>query len=53
MGAETKQSIFSHRHVVNLFNVCKICIWSKNLNTRFTLGDCLFGAVKLIKNADP
>ena len=25
----------------------------KNLNTAFTLDDCLFGAVKLTKNADP
>ena len=26
--------------------------WSKNLNTDFTLGDCLFGGVKLTKNVD-
>ena len=25
----------------------------KNLNTDFTLGNCLFGSVKLTKNADP
>ena len=25
----------------------------RNLNTNFTLGNCLFGSVKLIKNADP
>ena len=24
----------------------------RNLNTNFTLGNCLFGSVKLIKNAD-
>ena len=27
--------------------------WSGDLNTDFTLGDCMFGAVKLTKNADP
>ena len=25
----------------------------KNLKTDFTLGNCLFGAVKLTKNSDP
>ena len=27
--------------------------WSRDLNTDFTLGNCLFGSVKLTKNADP
>ena len=27
--------------------------WSKDLNTDFTLGNCLFEAMKLTKNADP
>ena len=27
--------------------------WLRNLNTDFTLGSCLFGSVKLTKNADP
>ena len=26
--------------------------WSRDVNTDFTLKDCLFGSVKLIKNAD-
>ena len=26
--------------------------WSRNLNSDFTLKDCLFGSVKLAKNAD-
>ena len=26
--------------------------WWKDLNTDFTVGNCLFGAVKLSKNAD-
>ena len=28
-------------------------MWSRNLNKKFTLGDCLFGAVKLIKSPGP
>ena len=27
--------------------------WSRDTNTKFTLGDCLFGAVKLTDNANP
>ena len=27
--------------------------WSQDLKTKFNLKDCLFGAVKLTKNADP
>ena len=26
--------------------------WPRDLNTDFTLGNCLFGSVKLTKNAD-
>ena len=36
-------------------NLC-ICYtldpWSRDLNTDFTLGNCLFGSVKVTKNAD-
>ena len=28
-------------------------MWLRNLNTDFALDNCLFGSVKLIKNADP
>ena len=28
-------------------------MWSKDLNTHFTLADYLFGALKITKNADP
>ena len=31
----------------------KLDAWSKELNTNFTLGICLFDAVKLTKNTDP
>ena len=27
--------------------------WSRYLNTDFTVGNCLFGSVKLTKNTDP
>ena len=38
---------------VDLFIVYELERWSQDLNTDFTLKDCLFGAVKLTKNADP
>ena len=28
-------------------------IWSRNLNIDFTISNCLFGTVKVTKNADP
>ena len=31
----------------------KLDAWSKDLNTDFTLGNCLTGAVKLSNSADP
>ena len=34
-----------------MFIICELETWSKDLNTDFTLGDCLLGAVKLAKNA--
>ena len=39
--------------MVNLFIVYELDRWSRELNTDFTLKYCLFGAVKLTKNADP
>ena len=38
---------------VNLFIVYELERWLQDLNTDFTLKDCLSGAVKLTKNADP
>ena len=38
---------------VNLFFVYELDTWSKNSSAAFTLKYCLFGAVKLDKNADP
>ena len=44
---------FLHKNVVNLYISYKLEPWSKHLNIDFTLGNCLFGALKLTKNADP
>lgn len=42
------RAIFTHKTVVNLF-VFESDTWSKNLHTKFTLGDCVF----IAKNAGP
>ena len=42
---------FTHRNIVNY--CYELDIWSRDLNTNFTLKDCLFGVVKLTKNVDP
>ena len=39
--------------MVNLYISYLLNEWSKDLNADFTLGNCLFGAVKLTKKADP
>ena len=44
---------FLHKNVVNLYVSYNLDEWSKDLNTHFTLGNSLFEAVKLTKNADP
>ena len=44
---------FLHKNVVNSYVSYELDTWSRDLNTDFTLGNCLFGAVKLTKNADP
>ena len=48
-----EKAILSHRNVVNLFIVYELDTCSRDLNTDFTSDNCLFGAVKLTKNADP
>ena len=48
-----KSVSFLHKSIVILYISCKLDTWPKNLNTDFTLGNCLFGAVKITKNADP
>ena len=43
---------FTLDSVATLFIVCKLDRWSQDLNTDFTPKKCLFGSVKLTKNAD-
>ena len=38
--------------MVNLFNAYELDTWPRGLNTDFALVGCLFGAIKLTKNAD-
>ena len=40
------------RKVINLYISDTLYTWSRDLNTDFTLGYCLFGAVDLTKIAD-
>ena len=47
------QATFTSKNVVNFFVVYELVSWPRDLNTDFTLGGCLFGGVKLTKNADP
>ena len=43
---------FTPRNLVTLSIVYELDTWSRDLNTDFTLTDCLFGTVKLTKNAN-
>ena len=54
-GSSLKQdkSPFTPNIVVKLYIVYELNIWSQDLNAEFTLKNCLFGAVKLTKNANP
>ena len=47
------KATFTHRSTVNLFIDYELDTWLKDLYTDFKLSDCLFGAMKLIKNAVP
>ena len=44
---------YIHEKVVNIYIVYKINLWTYSPATKFTLGNSLFGAVKLTKYADP
>ena len=44
---------FLQKCVLNLYITYEIDTWARGLNTDFTLGNSLIGAVKLTKNADP
>ena len=45
--------LISLKKVINLYVSYTINQWWQNLNADFILGNCLFGSVKLTKNADP
>lgn len=42
------KATFTHKNIVNLLILYELEIWSRNLNTNFTLGDSLVITVKLI-----
>ena len=44
---------FIHGNVANLYNSYELEQLCGDLNLNFTLDNCLFGPVKLPKNADP
>ena len=44
---------FNPRNVVNLLIVYKLDGWLQDINSDFTLKDCLFGAITLNENAYP
>ena len=46
-------NIYISKKVINLYISYALGPQLRNLNTDFTLGNCLFGSVKLTKNADP
>ena len=47
-----KNDISIHKKIINLYISYTLGPQLKNLNIDFTLGNCLFGSVKLTKNAD-
>ena len=44
---------YTPNNVVSLYTVYELDMWSEDLNANFTLQDCLFGNVRVTKNADP
>ena len=47
------KATFTLSNAVTFFIVYELITWSQDLNADFTLKDCLYGAVKLAKIADP
>ena len=45
-------NIYIPKKVINLCISYTLTPWLRNLNTDFTLNNCLFGSVKLTTNAD-
>ena len=48
-----KNNISIHKIVISVYISDTLSRWLRNLNTDFTLKNCLFESVKLTKNADP
>ena len=48
-----KSNVFIPKKVINLYISYKLTPWLRNLETGFTLNNCLLGSLKLTKNADP
>ena len=46
-------NIYVPKKMINMQISCTLSPWLRNLNTYFTLKNCLFGSVRLNKNADP
>ena len=46
-------NIYIPRKIMNMYISYTLNPWLRNLNTDFTLNNCLFGSAKLTKNADP
>ena len=51
-GLKQDKVTFNHKIVVNTYIVSQINLWSSKQSASFTLGNILFGAVKLTKNAN-
>ena len=47
-----KHNFYSFRDIINVFIVYELDTWSRDLNSDFSLNDCLFGDVKLAKIAN-
>ena len=48
-----KSTTYTPPNRIIFFIVYELDTWSRNLNSGFTLKDCLFGDFKLAKNVDP
>ena len=48
-----KKKTYTLPNRINFLTVYELDTWSQDLNSDFSLKDCLFGGNKLAKNADP
>ena len=46
------KAVYTPKNMVKLFIVYELDTWSRDWNTDFSLGGCLFGAAKLTKKTD-